>query len=941
MAGRGEWVGVAVAAVACLYQVSLNWRRLQAGTTWLTVQEGMDAPLTPPITLCAFPTLDPRGLLPLGLRLHPSNLSQARYDMLVLAGVPADTPVGRVVQAGAWGVSGLVREVWVGSLREEYSPGSTAASALWEEVTEEGPCLRLRPRRMHAPTNISIKVQTSRYLLAGAAAAADPQVSMARRLLQRYFFVSVRWPGVSRTYMTSRTALPQPLWDNTLTLESYSVSLLSRDAAPPAAACRSSCHAALAGRESYCLLLPPRAVVGRSCSILMDMSLADACLLACRSDALTHKWRRVAGAVGGDEHEHHVQLLGTHRWLRQEYVYPTSRFLSDLGGSLGLFLGVSLSLLMLEALRLGAALGGRGGRDSRGQQQQQQRRRGGEGVCALSVHLAAALLMAVHALSSLTQLAAPPRTSVRLVPAGTTALNNLSLHDVLAATLASRAFGCRLPSAADPTLQCLLEDARVAQLGVAPFTSLQDLPLCTQSVLQEFPAIRYVLPVTPLTPTEVQAARCREEGKARGARHSGQAAPVRASVTQEHMGALRLLVEVGGIVGLYFGFSVYEHARRVMGAWSGRQRRCGEASVAVVLAGVAVGACCVQLHEYLLRRPVSVAVTSLPLVHASPVALTLCPWPPLNTTTLRALAAQAAAEGDDDSDGDGGDAGHARQQQQQTALADALAHNASFLTAAWQAAQWRVEELVYAYYDGQQYRNVYGVMAAQDSGVRLQYSLHAAEEPPLLGEPSVDELADLIQTEKVLSAITTYRSLGHRHAPPLGRCFRRCTHVAAAAEAGCAPPRASDALAGSATRLFCNASVARRLVLWALQDAVGVPPPLELFGGQREFCLAACSRSPRTLLTLRVNGREVTAPSIAIHAQDFMAAKDDNLDVRTLLEEYDAYPPASLLSDAGSLLSMLLGLSLVSLGRCLLRLLGNTPRIQDRALLATQGGGTP
>lgn len=118
--------------------------------------------------------------------------------------------------------------------------------------------------------------------------------------------------------------------------------------------------------------------------------------------------------------------------------------------------------------------------------------------------------------------------------------------------------------------------------------------------------------------------------------------------------------------------------------------------------------------------------------------------------------------------------------------------------------------------------------------------------------------------------------------------------------------------------------MARRLVAWGLQDASEVPPPLEVFSGQRESCLAACSRSPRTLLTLRVNGRPVTAPSIATHAMDFMTIKDNNMDVRTLLTEYDAYPPASLLSDAGSLLSLLLGLSLLSVGRWLLRLLGNT-----------------
>lgn len=198
----------------------------------------------------------------------------------------------------------------------------------------------------------------------------------------------------------------------------------------------------------------------------------------------------------------------------------------------------------------------------------------------------------------------------------------------------------------------------------------------------------------------------------------------------------------------------------------------------MILVGVAGAACSVQLHEYLLRRPISVATTSLPLGNTSPLAITLCPWPPVNTTTLRALIATA------DDEGGGGlsdarDDGHTHAPHHHQRQA-ALTHNGSYLAAKWQAAEWRVE----AYYDTQQFlsprgeawravalygrrcfthtpsshrQDLYGVIPVQGSGVRLQYSLHAP------GEPLVDELTHLIQKVKVLSAITTYQSLHHCH----------------------------------------------------------------------------------------------------------------------------------------------------------------------------------
>ena len=61
---------------------------------------------------------------------------------------------------------------------------------------------------------------------------------MAHRLLDVLFYVSFTLPGVSLTYMTTRTAPPVHEWDNRFLLESYSVRLVAREDMPPAAACR-------------------------------------------------------------------------------------------------------------------------------------------------------------------------------------------------------------------------------------------------------------------------------------------------------------------------------------------------------------------------------------------------------------------------------------------------------------------------------------------------------------------------------------------------------------------------------------------------------------------------------------------------------------------------------------------------------------------------------
>ena len=493
-------------------------------------------------------------------------------------------------------------------------------------------------------------------------------------------------------------------------------------------------------------------------------------------------------------------------------------------------------------------------------------------------------------------------------------------------------------------------------LNAAPFTSLQDLPVCNESVLHEFPAIRYVLPVQLMTleEMEVRATLCQEKSVEQDTRHPVPVTPVTAYVTQEHPGVLRLLMDVGGIIGLYFGFSVYVGVRHVLSSrWGRRMKGCERRAArwaAVVLVGVAAYTCYVQVHEYLFRRPVSVVTTSQPLQGAAPMSITLCPWPPVNTTRLMTFL---------DVD-DGVLAGHLQKEQPAAALLDTFMGNTSLLVAAWEAAEWHVEDLVEQYYDGERFRTVRGgdltwrtvawagrrcftytptsykqnyltVMAAEDSDVRLQYTVHAAGEPPLLGEPVINELDSLGPRKKVLSALTTYHSLGQEHAPSLGDCYHRCTQAAAMAEAGCVPPPAGDPLAGSATHLFCNSSVARRLVLWALQNvSSGVPTPVELVANQMEACLFTCRRNPRTMLTMKVNGQEMTAPSITIHADiQFYFCKVNNLDALTLLTEYDAYPLANLLSDAGSLLGILLGISVLSVGKWLLGLLKETPLPQD------------
>lgn len=250
---------------------------------------------------------------------------------------------------------------------------------------------------------------------------------------------------------------------------------------------------------------------------------------------------------------YHLELAFASPKIRVETeidLYPFSQLASDIGGSLGLCLGMSLLTVWRWILVPS---------DKRPYSTSHHFSH----LLYWSVVTLLTFSTALHGLVSLQEYFSQPPL-IAVTPAGSTKAAGRTDRDILsdqvAARLASRALDCRqdhLSEGEECVLDCLMKSA-LQQVGhVAPFIDVKDLPPCQERDYWE-PRSTYVVPSLPMATVmdQLLVRSCRRRCSHLGALNaSDMETPKGMAINHEYyrITACDLLCCLGGIVSLYAG----------------------------------------------------------------------------------------------------------------------------------------------------------------------------------------------------------------------------------------------------------------------------------------------------------------------------------------------------------------------------------------------------
>lgn len=312
-------------------------------------------------------------------------------------------------------------------------------------------------------------------------------------------------------------------------------------------------------------------------------------------------------------------------------LYPFPQLASDIGGSLGLCLGMSLLTVWRWILVP---------REEHPYSTSHHFRH----LLYWSVVTLLTFSTALHGLVSLQEYFNQPPL-IAVTPAGSTKTTGGSdrdiLHDQAAARLASRALDCRqdhLSEWEECVLDCLMKLA-LQQVGhVAPFIDVKDLPPCQEREYWE-PRSTYVVPSLPMTTVmdQLLVRSCRRRCSHLGALNaSDMETPMGMLIDHEYyrITACDLLCSLGGIVSLYAGLFLSSLIPAIVSFLPDTTRRTRlfrrfltmalESTIYVSGAALSV----LLVYRYIFAHPISSSSSGQPLRTAEQPAVTACHFPP-------------------------------------------------------------------------------------------------------------------------------------------------------------------------------------------------------------------------------------------------------------------------------------------------------------------------
>lgn len=693
-ASRKVWVVTvtATATVLLLYQVSLNLEAfLQRPAVFLVTLEPNLAYRLPPVSFCLHPPFQPSKLKQLGVDISGDYL-QVQDNLLSLRGLPEDFPVSRLWHEAHWDIDQVIR---IMTIRNKSIDDKAFERYRRRSFSPLGPCLTINP----PPGEHSINIFLEKTPEAGACTWTDEDGLVRKysghpgecQLVQQYcnttcgfeefIFYSLSVPQLSYVYFHDSGVYADSYTDDKEAIMEYSkqlfdesydlkilqqeASIVSRPQLVESNLIKGSCIADDAYRYGHCSrqLQISKASETLGClpvyGLNFDETLKTTCSSAkliyeflkidkqsrgsCRQKCKRQKWIHDSFEIWGPDFSV-VLEASTTDMRREEEVesYPLNRLLSDTGGSLGLFIGVSLLNVWDAGIQFCFHSYQRYGqiKDSKNLHH----------VSTL-LHYTGVMTMSygasVHSLQTLRSYVTQPLlTCVNLAsyPITTRKLDDYST--VVARRLASRALDCRPQETIQIKCQvrCQLEEAVAKVAGVAPFINVEDLPPCENAGFL-LPSFDYLVPPEMLVAATMKE---RVDKCTQACSHVQQTDERYVNISKtmdvyEHylsFDILRLICSLGGIVGLYLGYSVVDALDKINTVLSKREAQapgCPGRSflliwvkrvcIALLVAGLGLW----QTHTFLLRHQMTSSTSRHDHNTPSPsLAITVCRWPPLS-----------------------------------------------------------------------------------------------------------------------------------------------------------------------------------------------------------------------------------------------------------------------------------------------------------------------
>ena len=592
-----------------------------------------------------------------------------------------------------------------------------------------------------------------------------------------------------------------------------------------------------------------------------------------------------------------VRLNFTSPKLRVENevdMYPFSQLASDIGGSLGLFLGMSV-LTMWQCV---------GVQPRRLIPEDSWGRRFNWLHCKHFMYwivmVSLAFFTAVHSFLVLqTYITQPVRVSVKRAntPEDPPLLNHDHLFDQVAARLAARALDCR-PGPHTPDeecmLNCLMWEALKQISSVAPFIEVDDLPIClaqhnwTYSVTYVVPSLSY----TTATNTHL-VRQCMEK--------CGEAIirPLRGlKVNYQYysMTITDLLCSLGGIVSLYAGLFLTSTVKLVIQLMPTRSptTRVLRSVVKVALSSVIYVSGTVMavflLHRFIFDHPVSSGKADTRLTPSRQPMLTVCHWPPFqsnieNNSSMPVDEAWAASAW-------GTKVSRAAIVRGPGILTkDEDDYNLTSVITEFNRCNSLAANVLYK----NLIVSLYYWWNFNDSVV---IGLHSPRDPPFVSH--IDNVR-LLQALNLNVVSASYRRLSHpppdQDAPTYNTCLQRCIYDAQNDRLGCRLPFT----AWRSDLPWCSQDTARRHTFWPEGDE---PPDRPLTMRQdSSHCHAACRQYKTDILLVQTEKKMWLESGI-----NMMQLPESFVDLRE--EDLDSF--LQLVNDLGVVAGFTFGASVLS-----------------------------
>lgn len=677
---------VTMAAIGVfLYQVSFNISLFTTQPTiFLVTMEPNPNLRLPPLTLCPKVAFEPTRVKDLGLDLSDNHI-QLKENLYTLKGISGNSSVMQLWSAASWHVGQLFRYVKLDEKVKTYNETETRSSLWRHSLSPFGRCLTLYP-----PTGVTYVAVIANILPfikpcqwfdeKGEKITFSAQFTHCETVvekcnssctLEKYIFYKV---GILESlYLYFHEIEVNPIAEDADEDAIVKVSLQlfngqhvlkklyrtptinSKAMLVDSSLVKGPCISDKKYSYGDCFrnFLTAKMLEQHSCRPvtfpLTSDAVQDFCyspklmsnlyileselLVSCKRECKETKWSHTfSESYDGD---FTVTLQAASTEIRREIeveTYPLSQLASDTGGSLGLFLGVSLLQVwegMISLLRVGNV------RFSVIVDHKLQLTCDLLlycGITVLSIAAASHSMVVMNTFISQSQIIS---VSLRHGYNGSDQIDKY-----IARRLSSRAFACR-PYESDAVncqVNCMLGNAVNELSALAPFVNVDELPPCEEKMFS-IPAYDHMISPAMFTVATHPARKktCQQEC------HIDQEPDNTTESYSMHMhvdteyytfDTLSLLCTLGGIVGLHLGYSVADIADVCKHRLSSRTVHAMKACICIF--GLTLGLW--QGYNYLLHHQMTTSFSKAQQnADRSALVMTVCRWPPFDFTRVADL----------------------------------------------------------------------------------------------------------------------------------------------------------------------------------------------------------------------------------------------------------------------------------------------------------------